>query len=181
MRKLNVATVIVTAVALGLLPSADAKLASRGDASVSFTGIGPAGLKITGSTTDLSVADDGKNVTITVPLKNLTTGIGVRDKHMHEKYLQTDQYRTAELVVDRAALKFPAGAESSANATGTMTLHGKSRPVTFHYTATPAGGALKVFGRTDVNMNDFGIVVPTYLGVTMKPNISVVATFTATN
>ena len=104
MRKLNVAVVFTTAIVLGAL-SADAKLAKTGDASVGFTGIGPAGMKISGSTSDLALSEDGGKITISVPLKNLTTGIALRDKHMREKYLQIDQYPTAELTVDRAALK----------------------------------------------------------------------------
>ena len=47
---------------------ASAKLAKAGDATVSFTATGPAGLKIVGTTGELSVVDDGQTVTVTVPV-----------------------------------------------------------------------------------------------------------------
>lgn len=178
MRQLNVAAVF--AIVLGMVPSAGAKLAKSGDASVGFTGVGPAGLKIVGSTTELSIEDDGKSVTVSVPLKNLTTGIALRDRHMREKYLQTEQYPTAELTVDRATLKFPSGGETSGDATGTLKLHGTSRPIAFHYTATPVAAALNVSGSARININDFGVVIPKYLGVTMNPAVDIRATFTTT-
>lgn len=179
MRKLNVVTVLATALVLGALPSADAKLAKNGDASVGFVGIGPAGMKISGTTSDLSVADDGKTITISVPLKNLTTGISLRDKHMREKYLQIDQFPNAELAVDRGTLRFPSSGEVSGDAKGTMKLHGKTKQVDVHYTAKKDGAAIKVTGSSKINMNDYGIVIPTYLGVTMKPDVDLSVSFAA--
>jgi hypothetical protein len=67
---------------------AQAKLAGSGG-EVSFTAVGPAGLKIVGSTTQISVKEDGSNVLVSVPLATVDTGIGLRNKHMKEKYLET--------------------------------------------------------------------------------------------
>ena len=47
------------------------------------------------------------NVVITVPLANLSTGIGLRDHHMKEKYLEVQKYPSATLTIARSALKFP--------------------------------------------------------------------------
>ena len=58
---------------------AAAKLSKTGASSTTFKAAGPAGMNIDGSTAEMSVADDGSTVTITVPLGNLTTGIGIRD------------------------------------------------------------------------------------------------------
>src|SRR5262249_36771947 len=115
---------------------------------------------------------------VQVPLASMKTGISIRDKHMHEKYLQTPNYPTAELNVPRSALKIPAdGANSSGDAAGTLALHGKSKPINFHYTGTREGSKLKVKGTMHLNMNDFGIEVPVYLGVTVKPDVDVAAQF----
>src|SRR6185436_13278055 len=126
---------------------------------------------INGTTSDLSVADDGTTVTITVPLSNISTGMSLRDKHTKE-YLEVQTYPNAELKVARSALKFPAaGAESSGDARGTMKIHGQTKDVTFHYSAKQDGGVIAIKGTTRVNMNDYGIKTPTYLGVSVKPDV----------
>jgi len=158
--------------------AAHARLARVAGPEVSFTLIGPAGMKIVGNGNDLRVADDGQGVKVSVPLASMKTGISIRDKHMHEKYLQTPNYPSAELQVPRSSLRIPAaGGNVAQDAEGKLALHGKSRPVNFHYTSSREGSRLKVRGTMHINMNDFGIEVPSYLGVTVKPDVDVVAQF----
>jgi polyisoprenoid-binding protein YceI len=158
-----------------------AKLAKTGASTTGFKVAGPAGLTIEGKTADMTITDDGATVTIVVPLANLTTGIGLRDDHM-KKALETNQYGESRLVVARASLKFPAaGAESSGDAPGKMTLHGQTRDVTFHYSARNDGGTLSVKSNTTIKMNDFGIQAPSYLGVTVKPDVDINSSFQATD
>ena len=159
--------------------AAEAKLARGGPASVTFTAAGPGGMKIVGTTTDLDVADDGQQVTISVPLANLTTGISLRDKHMKEKYLQVPSFPTATLRVARAAVAVVAGATAEGDIPGTMTIHGHDHPVTVHFKARSAGANLEVDGATRVNMNDYAIDVPSYLGVTVKPDVDLAVHFVA--
>ena len=163
---------------LGFSVAAHAKLSKVSGPDVSFTLIGPAGMKIVGTGNELKVADDGAAVKVTVPLANMKTGISVRDKHMHEKYLQSGQFPSADLSVPRASLKIPAaGANTTGDAAGSLTLHGKTKPVNFHYTSSREGTKLKVHGTMHLNMNEYGIEVPSYLGVTVKPDVDVVAQF----
>lgn len=163
---------------LGFSVAAHAKLSKVSGPDVSFTLIGPAGMKIVGTGNELKVADDGTAVKVTVPLANMKTGISVRDKHMHEKYLQSGNFPTADLSVPRASLKIPAaGSNVAQDATGSLTLHGKTKPVNFHYTSSREGTKFKVHGTMHLNMNEYGIEVPSYLGVTVKPDVDVVAQF----
>jgi polyisoprenoid-binding protein YceI len=166
---------VVAAVITALVPlAADAGLSTSGGSSVSFVASGPAGMRIVGRSAEVRVADDARNVTVTVPLGNLTTGIGLRDHHMREKYLETGKYPNAQLVVARSALRMPsAGHETSGQANGTMTLHGRSKSVPFHYFARQDGNVIHVGGTVHVDMRDYGITVPTYLGVTVKPGVYV--------
>jgi polyisoprenoid-binding protein YceI len=154
---------------------AEAKLAASGG-DVSFTAVGPGGLKIVGTTKELAVKEDGATVTVVVPLGNIDTGIGLRNRHMREKYLEVDKYPTAELSVNRSDLKFVDG---SASASGTMKIHGQSKPVTFTYTAKKNGSSFAIDGAVHLNMKEFGIEVPSYLGVTVKPEVDVTAKFNA--
>jgi polyisoprenoid-binding protein YceI len=164
-----------------LLPTlAYAALARTGDASVVFVALGPAGLKIEGKTSDLDLSERDGKVTVSVPLANLDTGIALRNKHMREKYLEVAKFPRAELMVDKASLKVPSeGAEATGTTTGSMTIHGQSKPVTFQYTARLSNGTYSVTGSTHLNIKDFGIDVPSYLGVTVKPDIDVSVRFSA--
>ena len=165
---------------MGMSTAGHAALSAASDSHVSFDASGPAGMKIEGSTADLTVADDGVNVVATVPLANLSTGIGLRDHHMKEKYLEVAKYPVATLTIVRSALKIPrAGESSTGDVAGTVQLHGQTHPVTVHYDAKGDGASFSVRGAFHINMNEFGITVPVYLGVTVKPDVDVSASFHA--
>jgi len=161
--------------------SADAALTRTGTPQVAFHASGPAGMRIDGTTHDLNLSESGSNIVMAVPLANLTTGISLRDHHMRDKYLQIGSYPNAVLTVDRGALHLPAGdGSASGTAQGTMTIHGRTKNVSVRYAVIRGGGALRVSGSTNLDIRDFGIDVPTYLGITVKPDITVEAQFTAT-
>jgi len=160
---------------------ASAKLAKAGEASVSFAASGPGGLKIVGTTGELLVADDGQSVTVTVPLRALDTKIELRNKHMREKYLEVEKYPNAVLVVPRAEIKTPASGEVSAEAGGTMKIHGKEKPVRFKYTAKRAGEKVSVAGNVHLNIKDFAIEEPSFMGASVKPEVDVTATFSVSD
>ena len=156
--------------------SAYAKLAAQGG-SVEFTAVGPGGLKIAGKSTDVSASDDGANVVITVPLAKLDTGIGLRNSHMRDKYLETGKYPNAVLTVPKAQLALANG--GSGDATGTLALHGKQKLVKVHYTAKKEGADFVVTGTTRVDMTEFGIEQPSFAGATVKPAVDVAVAFRA--
>ncbi len=159
---------------------ADAKLTRTGAPQVAFHANATAGMKLVGTTSELDVDDRGAEIVIKVPLRNLTTGIALRDHHMRDKYLQVGTYPDAVLTVPRSALQLPAGdGTSSGDATGAMAIHGRTKDVRFHYTVTRAGGTYRASGATHLDIRDFGIAVPSYLGVTVKPDIDVDVQFAA--
>jgi polyisoprenoid-binding protein YceI len=172
-RTLGLAAALLTLTTFSVAGSAAVSGAS--DSRVGFEVAGPAGLKINGTTTELSATEDSGNVVISVPLGNLTTGISLRDQHMRDKYLEVAKYPAATLILARSALKVPSAGE--ADVPGTLKLHGQSRPVTVHYDTKSDGAAVSTHGRFHINMNDFGITVPSYLGVTVKPEVDVTASF----
>jgi polyisoprenoid-binding protein YceI len=168
----------LSSIVLGSSALARAALSAPTDGHVSFQASGPAGMTIEGATPDLVLVEEGESVVITVPLANLTTGISVRDRHMKEKYLEVPRFPSATLTVARSALKIPTGGDKvEADAPSTVTIHGQTRPVTVHYDAKRDGDAVSAHGKFHVNMRDFGIDVPSYLGVTVKPDIDVAAAF----
>ena len=155
----------------------EASLAGPSDPHVGFKCAGPAGLTIEGKVTELTLADDNTTLTITVPLGNLSTGISLRDTHT-KKALEVQAYPTATLSVVRSALKLPpSGQRIAADAPANLTLHGQTKPVTVHYDAKGDGSGFTAHGTFRINMNAFGIQAPSYLGVTVKPDVDVDATF----
>lgn len=164
-----------------LVPSiADAALTRTGVPSVEFTAVGPAGLKIVGTTHELDLTDDGTRLVVSVPLANLDTGISLRNKHMREKYLEVGTYPRAVLTVARGDVQVPSvGSQTAGEASATMLIHGVSRPVRLSYRARRDGSGIHVTGSVHVNMNDHGIAVPSYLGVTVKPDVEVSLAFDA--
>ncbi|MDP2272807.1 MAG: YceI family protein [Archangium sp.] len=140
---------------------------------VSFLATGPAGLKIRGETKTLEVKNEGDVVVIKVALDSVDTGIGLRNQHMKEKYLQTGTFPTAELKVARSMLKEGPGQTGTA----LFSVHGVSKEVAVTYDVVKAGDGLEVKGHFDINIKSHNIDVPSYLGVTVKPEVKVTAAF----
>jgi polyisoprenoid-binding protein YceI len=174
--RLGIATISTGFVVLSTL--AHAALSGPTDSQVTFRASGPAGMSIEGTTTELAFADQGDNIVITVPLANLSTGISLRDRHMKEKYLEVPKFPSATLTVARSALKLPAGeAGVEADVPTSVMLHGKTRPLVVHYQVKKDGANLSTHGKFHIDMRDFGIAVPSYLGVSVKPDVDVSANF----
>ena len=150
-----------------------------GGGQATFSAIGTGGFKMEGKTPTVDVTDDGKVVSIVVGLTELATGISLRDRHMRDKYLEVGKFPTTTLTVAIDALKIPAAAGAiEGDATGNMTLHGVTKPQPFHYKGVcKADGVCDVEGMVTLNMNDFGVVVPSYLGITVKPMVTIGTSF----
>jgi hypothetical protein len=169
---------LISLIALALPVVAQAALVRTGDAEIHFVATGPAGLRIAGKSYDLQVSDSGPAVRLTIPLAGLKTGIELRDRHLKEKYLHVGQYPNAVLEVQRAAIKAPpAGGSVTAEADGSLTLHGQTKPVRFKYTAQHEGGRIKVEGGLRIDVRNFGIPEPNYLGLKVKPEVDAGARF----
>lgn len=171
------AATFVLALSLVHADVAEATLVEPSHAQIAFVMAGTAGMRIEGKTTDFQLVETDKAITVDVPLGNLSTGISLRDKHMREKYLDVAHYPQAELRVTRQALQFPKGATAVADAHGLLTLHGKTNPVTFHYEAAPKGTSYRVHASLHVKTTDYGIEIPSYLGITVKPDVDVTVDF----
>lgn len=167
-----------TAAALALVTFslvAAAKLSKTGAAEGGFHSKGPAGLSIDGKTSEVEVADDGTAVTVTIKLGNIDTGMGIRNDHTKED-LEVSKYPTASIKVARSALKLTGG---EGDTKGSLTVHGQTKDVTFHYVANKSGDTLDVKGSTTINVGDYGVKPRSYVGVSIKPDVVIYANFQA--
>jgi len=155
-----------------------AAVTSPSGSSVLLSMQGPAGLRIEGTTHDLTISERDGELVFEVPLSGVDTGIGLRNRHLRG-YLDVAHFPSAELRVTRRRVQFPApGKWAESDAPGTLTIRGVSRPCTVHYRAEGgAGGDVRVRGTIGIDMRDFGVEVPSYLGVTVEPAVSIQVDF----
>ena len=164
--------ILVAVVLAGGLVQAAITIPSEATVLVSLQGT--AGLHIEGKTRDLEVLEGEDDFVFQVALSHLDTGIGLRNRHLRS-HLDVEHFPRAELRVPRRAVVFPASGKSSeADAQGTLTLHGVSRPCSVHYRAEQGLlGETRVRGTTRIDMRDFGIEAPSYLGIHVEPEVAV--------
>jgi len=168
---------ILTAVLLlgGLVHAA---ISSPSGTSVVLSMQGTAGLHIEGTTHELALSEHDGELVFQVPLAGVDTGIGLRNRHMRN-YLDAAHFPRAELRVPRWSLTFPAsGKTTESDALGVLTIHGVYRPCSVHYRADRApSGELRVRASTKIDMRDFGVDVPSYLGVRVDPEVAIQVDF----
>jgi len=153
---------------------ADAALSKTGDATVKFHATGSAGMKFDGTTSELSVSDNGKVVRVTVALGKLETGIALRDKHMKEKTLEVDKFPNATFAIVRGDLKFPEkGKSTDGEVSGTLNMHGVGKATKAKYSATRSDDTYTVTASFKVDIKNHDIEQPNYLGVKVNTEVDV--------
>ena len=159
---------------VAVLTEAAIALSHPRESSLTVLAHGPAGLRIEGKSADVSLEGDASALTFKAPIAPIDTGIGLRDRHLREM-LEAEKFPDAILRVPRSELTFPKDREpADGTAKGDLTLHGQSRPVEVHYHAElSADGMTKVRGSIQLDLRNFGIKSPSYLGVTVAPQVEV--------
>ena len=163
-------------IALTFALTASAGVELKGTPSVKFTAVGPGGLKIDGSGDELKVKQDDGKLIFKASLKNLKTGMGLRDKHL-KKYLNVEEWPDASLVVDKDKVKYPEGKKASGTITGKFRLHGVTHDEKVEYTAEKKDGGYDVTGKLSINTDDYKIEQPCYLGVCVDKKVKIDVSF----
>lgn len=134
---------------------------------------------IEGTTSGLTVANDGTALLFTVGLGGLTSGIDLRDQHMREKYLDSPKFPVATLKIERSALTFPAtsGEKKKGKAAGTFTVHGVSQPVNVGYALVKTNAGYKVDATFNLDLLKHGIPIPEYQMISIEPGVVASAIF----
>lgn len=155
---------------------------SKGESRVEFLAVGkPSAIKIRGNGGSvrgvIGVSDSSVSGTVDFDLESLDTGIGLRNSHMKEKYLQTGQFPKAVLNLGRVALPTGWTREPSKHEQvdfeGVLSLHGVERPLTGKLDLHHDGKLVDGAARFKVKISDFGIEVPSYAGITVADEVEV--------
>jgi polyisoprenoid-binding protein YceI len=120
--------------------------------------------------------------TLSVDLSTLDTGIGLRNTHLKERYLEIQRGEGfARAVLSDVALASPvATASGPTGFTASFTLHGVTRPVSGTADISRTDGGVRVEATFPVTLPAFEIPKPRYLGVGVQDEVEVRVTFTAT-
>lgn len=94
-----------------------------------------------------------------VDLASLDTGIGLRNRHMRDNYLETDEHPYATYN-GRIARAERAGAGYRLSVTGQMEIHGISRSLDMPCEATQEGQGYRVRCAWSVLLSDYDIEIP---------------------
>lgn len=122
---------------------------------------------VTGRTTDVTgeLTVDTLSLTaatITVDVASITTDEGARDAYFRDTAMEADAFPTATFTLtEPVTLAAPvAGVAQTLTATGDLTLHGVTQPVTVELQAalTETGG--QVVGSIPITFSDFGVEAP---------------------
>ena len=120
---------------------------------------------------------------LAVDLRTVDTGIDLRNDHLKEKYLEVDkgagydQAVLSDVVLQGLNADAPAGKGSF---TGSLMLHGVKKTVTGTVEIRQDGTGRRVRASFPVNLPDYNIDKPRYLGVGVKDTVQVSVTFIAT-
>ena len=177
---MNARNLLISLLLLTSIAQPAVALERAGDVTVLARG--PAGLRIEGKSTEVSLAEEPSALLFKVPLAPIDTGIGLRNRHLRES-LEVDKFPDATLRVRRADLEFPKeGSPVESQVTGELMLHGHARLVPVRYHAERrADGLTRIAGSLQLDMRDFEIVPPSYLGVKVSPDVEVVIDLTVEN
>ncbi len=122
----------------------------------------------------VDVQDAKVTGTFEFDLKSLDTGIGLRNEHMRDKYLQVNEHPKAKLQIEKVELKdgwsLAKPAIKSAPFSGQLTLHGVTKPVSGTVSVSEAKAVEAAF---KIKLSDFAIDIPKYMGITVADDVEV--------
>jgi polyisoprenoid-binding protein YceI len=135
---------------------------------------------LSGSVTASGSGSGALDGSFAVDLRTLDTGIGLRNEHLRENYLEVDKgpgFETATLSeIDLNGFNADAP-EGKGSFAGLLTLHGVRKTVTGTVDVRQAGAGLRVKASFSVDLSDYSIRKPRYLGIGIKDIVQVEVAF----
>lgn len=181
-------TLVVLALAEATVVAANTWRVGQGDVHVTCptTVSGSFDAKTTalsGSVTPSASGSPKFDGSLAVDLRTLDTGIGLRNEHLRENYLEVDKgagFDTATLSeIDLKGFS-PDAPEGKGSFAGLLTVHGATKTVTGAVDVRRVGAGLRVTASFPVNLPDYSIRKPRYLGVGVKDIVQVEVAFSVT-
>jgi polyisoprenoid-binding protein YceI len=184
MKKLILGLFFTFAFSTNLFAAINLKLAKTSGSS-SFLAIGhPSAIRIEGKGEapegELTVTEQGANLLLSgelkLNLKSYDTGIGLRDKHMKEKYLEVDKFETAILKVEQLKIDktiLSQETETKIGFSGTLVLHGISKAVHGDIFVKKVNSQIQISSNFQIKLSDFNITVPSFAGIKVADSVEI--------
>ncbi len=108
-----------------------------------------------------------------VDLNTLDTGIGLRNRHMRENYLETERYPRTSFKGKIVSTKQGVKDTSLVNAEGKMFIHGVERPLAVEARLIPHGSGYRIVSRFYVKLSDYEIEIPSIMFYKIDENMDI--------
>jgi len=119
--------------------------------------------------------------TLSVDLRSLDTGIGLRNEHLRGNYLEVGKGSGYEqAVLSDIRLDGDAAVQGRTGFSGKLQLHGTTRDVKGQAEVHRDGSSVRVDASFPVSVSDYGIPKPQYLGVGVRNEVQVKVSLVAT-
>jgi len=100
------------------------------------------------------------------------TGIGLRNRHMKEKYLETDKFSHAKIQIK--TLSLPEGfSGEDIPFSGSLTLHGVTKPIKGKVEIERDSEEVEMQFSFKLKIDDYAIDIPSYLGIKVADEVTV--------
>ncbi|MBN2365644.1 MAG: YceI family protein [Calditrichaeota bacterium] len=106
-----------------------------------------------------------------VDLSTLDTGIGLRNSHMRNKYLETEKYPRAIFEGDMIDWKTVSAGKHEISATGILKIHGEIKEISLISTLQQVPEGYRSITNFELNITDFGIEKPGFLLTSMDEQV----------
>lgn len=103
---------------------------------------------------------DNSHLYFEVRLDGLDTGIGLRNRHMRDNYLETEKYPYAHFTGRLTQVERDPTGGFTVTADGVFHVHGVDRQRIFIATVSPVGDGFHVRGSFEVKLSDHNIGIP---------------------
>lgn len=112
-----------------------------------------------------------------VELNGLDTGIGLRNRHMRENYLETEKYPFTYYSGRIQRVEKTADGNFVAAAQGKFYIHGIEKEMTIECTVSPTESGFMVESNFEVRLTEFEIDIPKLMFLKIDENIKLALSF----
>jgi polyisoprenoid-binding protein YceI len=124
------------------------------------------------------IRHDGNNLVVealeaVVPIRTLSTGMGLRDEHMRKLVFTTSDGAAPDMrfVADRVVCAGSAGTKRTCQLAGDLIIRGTAKPFIMTIDLKSEGAAFRATGDGVAKLSDYEIPAPSQLGVTAKDDV----------
>ena len=103
------------------------------------------------------------DVVAQIDARSITTGLGLRDRQMHQDYLETERYPSITLAGAAQLIDQPRAGPFRVMLTGRLTIRDQTRDVQMPLRVIALRDAYLAEGQTTIRLSDFRIPIPRFL------------------